>query len=60
MALWGFGGMNKIMLGYLKEKGYKVVAVFGHHDIGKDSGEVSGDNINGVKISHPSDADQVL
>jgi hypothetical protein len=60
VALWGFGGMNKIMLGYLQEKGYKVVAVIGHHDIGKDSGEVSGDNINGVKISHPSDADQVL
>ena len=29
VALWGFGGMNKIVLGYLQEKGYKVVAVIG-------------------------------
>jgi glutamate dehydrogenase/leucine dehydrogenase len=37
VALWGFGHMNKVILTYFQEKGYKVVAVFGHHDVGKDT-----------------------
>ena len=52
VALWGFGHMNKIIITYLLEKGYKVVAVFGHHDVGKDAGEVAGIPSIGVPITH--------
>jgi 4-hydroxy-tetrahydrodipicolinate reductase len=53
--------MNKVILTYLKEKGHTLVAVFGHHDVGKDSGEVAtGTDSNGVLISHPSDGPKVL
>jgi hypothetical protein len=54
VALWGFGGMNKIILTYLLEKKYEIVAVIGHHDIGKDCGEVAGlDKPLSVPITHP-------
>lgn len=52
--------MNRIILGYLKEKGYRLVAVFGHHNNGEDSGVISDQGANGVKISHPSEANAVL
>ncbi len=45
--------MNKIILGYLKESGYKVVAVIGHHDHGHDAGTVAGLEPLGVNITHP-------
>jgi 2,4-diaminopentanoate dehydrogenase len=60
VALWSFGHMNKVILTYLQEKGYKVVAVFGHHDVGKDAGETAGAAHLGVPISHDSDAQSVL
>ena len=60
VALWGFGGMNKIVLGYLQEKGYKVVAVIGHHDVGSDAGEIAGLGKAGVNITHPDHAREVL
>jgi 2,4-diaminopentanoate dehydrogenase len=60
VALWGFGHMNKVILTYLQEKGYKVVAVFGHHDVGKDAGETAGAAHLGVPITHGSDAHAVL
>ena len=60
VALWGFGHMNKIILTYLQEKEYKVVAVFGHHDVGKDAGEIAGLAHIGVPITHDSDAQPVL
>ena len=50
VALWGFGHMNKVILTYLQEKGYKVVAVFGHHDVGKDAGETAGAAHLGVPL----------
>ena len=59
-ALWGFGGMNKIVLGYLLEKKIKVVAVIGHHDVGSDAGEIAGLSNLGVPITHPSNAREVL
>jgi hypothetical protein len=52
--------MNKIIISYLIEKSYKVVAVFGHHDIGKDAGEVAGIQQIGVPITHASEANTVL
>ena len=60
VALWGFGGMNKIVLGCLQEKGYKVVAVIGHHDVGSDAGEIAGLGKAGVNITHPDNAREVL
>ena len=57
VALWGFGGMNKIILGYLIDKKYQVVSVVGHHDIGKDAGEVAGLPAIGVLITHSDDAE---
>lgn len=42
IALWGFGGMNKIIISYLVEQGHNVVAVISHHDVGYDAGEVAG------------------
>lgn len=52
--------MNKVVLGYLQEKGYKVVAVFGHHDVGSDAGEIAGLGNAGVNITHPDHAREVL
>jgi hypothetical protein len=60
VALWGFGHMNKIIISYLLEKGHHVVAVFGHHNIGSDAGEVAGIKHLGVKITHDSEAATVL
>ena len=60
VALWGFGGMNKIILGYLVDKKYQVVAVIGHHDVGKDAGEVAGLAALGVQITNSDDAEAVL
>lgn len=60
VALWGFGGMNKIVIGYLQEKGHQVVAVIGHHDIGSDAGEIAGGAAIGVRITHPDNAREVL
>jgi len=37
-----------------------VVAVIGNHDIGLDAGEVAGLSPLGVKINHPSEAENVL
>jgi hypothetical protein len=57
VALWGFGGMNKIILGYLIDKKYQVVSVVGHHDVGNDAGEVAGLPAIGVLITHTDDAE---
>lgn len=60
VALWGFGHMNKIILTYLKEKGHTLVAVVGHHDAGKDAGEVAGAGPIGVKITHSDEGAKVI
>lgn len=60
VALYGFGGMNKIVLQYLLEKKYQVVAVIGHHDVGRDAGEVAGLAPIGVNITNSDDGDAVL
>ena len=54
------GKMNKLILRYLLEKGYKVVACFGRHDVGKDAGEWAGLQPLGVPITDPKDAPGVL
>ena len=60
IALWGFGHMNKIVLQYAVEQGYNVVAVIGHHDAGKDAGEVAGLGPLGVQITHEDQANEEL
>lgn len=60
VALWGFGHMNKIILTYLKEKGYNLVAVVGHHDAGKDAGEVAGAGPIGVPITHADEGAKII
>ncbi|TNV78726.1 hypothetical protein FGO68_gene9082 [Halteria grandinella] len=61
VALWGFGGMNKIVLSYLLEKELQVVAVIGHHDVGSDAGTIAGlEAPLGVKITHPENAKEVF
>jgi hypothetical protein len=52
--------MNKIILTYLKEKGYNLVAVIGHHDVGKDAGEVAGAGNIGVNITHSDEGAKVI
>ena len=54
------GKMNKVILRYLIEKGYKVVACFGHHDLGQDAGTWAGLGEIGVKITDPKDAPEIL
>ena len=52
--------MYKVIITYLQEKGYKVIAVFGHHDVGKDAGETAGPAHLGVHITHGSEAQAVM
>ena len=52
--------MNKIILSYLKDSDYQVVAVIGHHDHGQDAGTVAGLEPLGVTISRPQEAKEIF
>ena len=52
--------MNKIILRYCLERGYKIVACFGNHNEGEDAGTWAGLDPIGVKITNPKDAPHVL
>lgn len=60
ILLWGFGHMNKVVIKYAQEKGHTIVGVIGHHDIGKDAGEVAEIGAINVKISDEKDAVEVI
>ena len=60
VCLWGMGKMNKIILRYCLERGYKIVACFGNHNEGEDAGTWAGLDPIGVKITNPKDAPHVL
>jgi len=52
--------MNKVCIRYVTEKGHTVVGVIGHHDIGKDAGEVAGFKKLDVAISDEKDVEKVI
>lgn len=60
VALFGFGGMNKICLKYAVEQGHQVVAVIGRHNQGEDAGVVAGVDAINVVITNPAQAKEVL
>lgn len=64
VLLWGFGNMNKITLRYLKERGYKIVGVVGHHNIGESPFAVAGLPVpvedSNLKIVHSNSAKTFL
>ena len=52
--------MNKVIIRIAVEKGYQIVGVIGHHNIGDDDGTVVGIQKIGVKISGEEEADDLI
>ncbi len=62
VAQYGCGKMSKYIMRYIKEKGAEIVAAFdiNHNIVGKDIGEITGENPYGIIIKDSKNAEKIL